>query len=121
MCSRTMTAARCSSAGLEKTHETHERTRRHQRTGDDGFRGADAPHLAAPHPPAVEPRLPPDGRLVSPAPAVRIDDDGRPVVPRETDPEFVEAARWLGKAVDFIVIPCNAAHVGVHAIREADG
>ena len=69
----------------------------------------------------MEPRPPPDGRLISPAPAVRIDADGRPVVPREIDPELVEAARWLGKAVEFIVIPCNAAHVGVHAIREAAG
>jgi aspartate racemase len=52
---------------------------------------------------------------------LRMDADGRPVVPREIDPEMVEAARWLGKAVDFIVIPCNAAHVGVDAVRAAAG
>jgi aspartate racemase len=54
-------------------------------------------------------------------PPIRVHGDGRPVEPREIDPELVEAARWLGKAVDFIVIPCNAAHVGVAAIREAAG
>lgn len=54
-------------------------------------------------------------------PPIRLGDDGRAIVPREIDPELVEAARWLGKAVDFIVIPCNAAHVGVDAIREAAG
>jgi aspartate racemase len=54
-------------------------------------------------------------------PPIRVRDDGRPVEPREIDPELVEAARWVGKAVDFIVIPCNAAHVGADAIREAAG
>jgi aspartate racemase len=54
-------------------------------------------------------------------PPVRLRDDGRPYEPREIDPELVDAARWLGKAVDFIVIPCNAAHVGAAAIREAAG
>ena len=54
-------------------------------------------------------------------PPIRVDADGHPIVPREIDPELVEAARWLGKAVDFVVIPCNAAHVGVDAIREAAG
>lgn len=54
-------------------------------------------------------------------PPIRMDADRRPLVPREIDPELVEAARWLGKAVDFIVIPCNAAHVGVDAVREAAG
>lgn len=54
-------------------------------------------------------------------PPIRMRDDGRPHEPREIDPGLVEAARWLGKAVDFIVIPCNAAHVGADAIREAAG
>lgn len=54
-------------------------------------------------------------------PPIRVHDDGRPWEPREIDPELVEAARWLGKAVDFVVIPCNAAHVGVAAVREAAG
>jgi aspartate racemase len=35
-------------------------------------------------------------------PPIRLHDDGRPREPREIDPELVEAARWLGKAVDFI-------------------
>jgi aspartate racemase len=54
-------------------------------------------------------------------PPIRLPDDGRPVELREVDPELVVAARWLGKAVDVIVIPCNAAHVGAAAIREAAG
>ena len=54
-------------------------------------------------------------------PPIRMGDDGRPLVPREVDPELVEAGRWLGKAVEFIVIPCNAAHVGIDAIRSAAG
>jgi aspartate racemase len=54
-------------------------------------------------------------------PPIRMGADGRPVVPREIDPGMVEAARWLGKAVDFLVMPCNAAHVGIDAVREAAG
>jgi aspartate racemase len=52
---------------------------------------------------------------------IRMDADGRPVEPRAIDPEMVEAARWLGSIVDFVVIPCNAAHVGIDAIRAAAG
>ena len=52
---------------------------------------------------------------------IRVDEANRPLVPREVDPQLVEAARWLGKGVDFLVIPCNAAHVGVRAITEAAG
>jgi aspartate racemase len=54
-------------------------------------------------------------------PPVRFGEDGRPIVPREIDPELVEAAAWLGKSVDFLVIPCNAAHVGLAAIESAAG
>jgi aspartate racemase len=54
-------------------------------------------------------------------PPIQMDADGRPVEPRAIDPELVEAARWLGPVVDFIVIPCNAAHVGVDAVRAAAG
>lgn len=50
---------------------------------------------------------------------LRMGADGRPLVPREVDPGLIEAARWLGKSVDFIVMTCNAAHVGIDAIREA--
>ena len=52
---------------------------------------------------------------------VRTGADGRPVLPMEIDPELVEAAAWLGKGVDFLVIPCNAAHLGLTAIQQAAG
>lgn len=54
-------------------------------------------------------------------PPVRMGADGRAVMPMEVDPELVKAAAWLGQAVDFLVIPCNAAHVGLAAIQEAAG
>lgn len=52
---------------------------------------------------------------------MRVDADGRPVVPREIDPQLVEAAAWLGKGVDFVVIPCNSAHVGLAQVQAAAG
>ena len=52
---------------------------------------------------------------------VRVGGDGRPVVPMEVDPQLVDAAAWLGKVVDFIVITCNSAHLGVRAISAAAG
>jgi aspartate racemase len=52
---------------------------------------------------------------------IRLGEDGSPVVPMEVDPELVEAAAWLGKGVDFLVIPCNAAHIGAASIEEAAG
>jgi aspartate racemase len=51
-------------------------------------------------------------------PPVRLDADGRAIMPMEVDPELVEAAAWLGKMADFLVIPCNAAHVGLDAIQK---
>jgi aspartate racemase len=39
----------------------------------------------------------------------------------EIDPQLVDAAAWLGKAADFLVIPCNSAHVGLPAIVQAAG
>ena len=39
----------------------------------------------------------------------------------QVDPELIEAAAWLGRSVDFLVIPCNAAHVGLAEIRDAAG
>jgi aspartate racemase len=48
-------------------------------------------------------------------------DDGRPVMPRQIDPQVIDAAAQLGKLVDFLVVPCNAAHVGLREIREAAG
>ena len=52
---------------------------------------------------------------------IRVDADGRPVTPREIDPELVKAAAWLGPRVDFLVIPCNAAHVGTAQVAAAAG
>jgi aspartate racemase len=52
---------------------------------------------------------------------VRLDPDGRPALPMELDPGLVEAAAWVGKAVDFIVVPCNTAHIGVAEIEAAAG
>ena len=52
---------------------------------------------------------------------IRVDADGRPIVPRQIDPGLLEGAVWLGKAADFLVIPCNSAHVGVREIEAAAG
>ena len=54
-------------------------------------------------------------------PPVRLDNDGRAFIPMEVDRELVEAAGWLGTMADFLVIPCNAAHVGLDAIQKAAG
>jgi len=52
---------------------------------------------------------------------MKVGDDGRPLVPREIDPQLVKAAGWLGQGVDFLVIPCNSAHVGLQQIAAAAG
>ena len=52
---------------------------------------------------------------------VRVDDASRPVVPMEIDPQLLDAAAWLGRASDFLVVPCNAAHVGLPALTRAAG
>ena len=52
---------------------------------------------------------------------IRVDADARPLTPRQVDPQLVDAAAWLGKGVDFLVIPCNAAHVGIGEIAAAAG
>ena len=54
-------------------------------------------------------------------PPVLIGDDERPVVPLQLDPQLFEAAAWLGQVSDFLVIPCNTAHIGLAALREAAG
>jgi aspartate racemase len=54
-------------------------------------------------------------------PPVRFGDDGRVIVPMQVDPQLVDGAAWLGKGVDFLVIPCNAAHVGLAEIKRAAG
>jgi aspartate racemase len=50
---------------------------------------------------------------------IRVDRDGRPIVPRQIDPGLLDAAAWLGQVADFLVIPCNSAHVGVRQIETA--
>jgi aspartate racemase len=52
---------------------------------------------------------------------IRVDEHGRPTLPMQVDPQLVEAAAWLGKAADFLVIPCNTAHIGLREITEAAG
>ena len=47
--------------------------------------------------------------------------DNTPVVPLQADPDLLDAARWLGARVDFLVIPANGPHI-VHAqIEQAAG
>jgi aspartate racemase len=52
---------------------------------------------------------------------MKVGADGRPLVPREIDPQIVAAAAWLGQRVDFLAIPCNSAHVGLAQIAAAAG
>lgn len=52
---------------------------------------------------------------------MKVGEDGRPLVPRAIDPQLVDAAAWLGKGADFLVIPCNSAHVGLREITAASG
>lgn len=52
---------------------------------------------------------------------MRRDDDGRPLEPRQIDPRLLEVASRLGTLVDFLVVPCNAAHVGLDELRSAAG
>jgi aspartate racemase len=52
---------------------------------------------------------------------MRVTEDSRPIVPLQLDPRLLEAAAWLGKASDFLVIPCNSAHIGLAEIERAAG
>jgi len=52
---------------------------------------------------------------------IQVDRDGRPMVPRQIDPGLLDGAAWLGRAADFLVVPCNSAHVGVREIEAAAG
>jgi aspartate racemase len=54
-------------------------------------------------------------------PPVLLGDDDRPVLPMQLDPQLLDAAAWLGTVADFLVIPCNTAHLGLPAIRDAAG
>ena len=52
---------------------------------------------------------------------MRVTEDDRPIVPMQIDPRLLDGAAWLGKASDFLVIPCNSAHVGAAEIERAAG
>jgi aspartate racemase len=52
---------------------------------------------------------------------MRLGRDGQPLEPRQIDPALVEAAARLAPLVDFVVVPCNAAHVGLAELRAAAG
>ena len=52
---------------------------------------------------------------------IRRGPDGRPLEPRQIDPEVLAAAARLGALVDFLVVPCNSAHVGLRELRDAAG
>ena len=52
---------------------------------------------------------------------IRVDDAGRPLAPMQIDPQLLDAAAWLGRGSDFLVVPCNAAHVGLPALTRAAG
>jgi aspartate racemase len=52
---------------------------------------------------------------------MRRGDDGQPLEPRQIDPPLVEAAARLAPLVDFLVVPCNSAHVGLAELRAAAG
>lgn len=52
---------------------------------------------------------------------IRFAADGQPVIPMQVDPGLLDAAAWLGKGSDFLVMPCNSAHVGLSQIAEAAG
>jgi aspartate racemase len=54
-------------------------------------------------------------------PPVLLGDDARPVLPMQLDPGLLDAAAWLGQVSDFLVIPCNTAHIALPAIRDAAG
>jgi aspartate racemase len=52
---------------------------------------------------------------------MRLGADGAPIVPMEIDPLLLEAAAWLGRVSDFLVMPCNSAHVGAADLARAGG
>jgi aspartate racemase len=54
-------------------------------------------------------------------PPVLTKDGIEAVLPIQADPEFLEAARWLGDKADFLVIAANGAHVLQEEIEQASG
>ena len=49
------------------------------------------------------------------------DEQGRPLLPQQLDPHFLDAARHLGTWADFLVITANAPHLSLPAIEQAAG
>ena len=52
---------------------------------------------------------------------VRLADDGTPRFPIEPDPRLLDAAARLGAWADFLVVPCNGAHLVLPEIERAAG
>ena len=52
---------------------------------------------------------------------MRMNDDGTPIFPMQAAPQLLEAAAQLGRWADFLVIPCNSAHIAQETIAEAAG
>jgi aspartate racemase len=54
-------------------------------------------------------------------PPVFTKDGIAPVLPIQADPDFLEAARWLGSKADFLVITANGPHMLQEELEEAAG
>lgn len=54
-------------------------------------------------------------------PPVLLGEDGKPQSPRRPDPRLLDAAAKLGTLADFIVLPCNGAHLLQANIEAASG
>lgn len=54
-------------------------------------------------------------------PPFLLDEEGKPRIPWMPEPALVEAARRLGAACDFIVVPSNGTHIFQDRIEEASG
>lgn len=52
-------------------------------------------------------------------PPIRLGADDLPVMPLELDLGLVDAAAWLGRVSDFLVITCNTAHIGLQPLATA--
>lgn len=50
-----------------------------------------------------------------------VDEQNRPLEPRQLDPRLLEAVKNLGASADFLVIPSNAPHQFQQEVEEASG
>jgi aspartate racemase len=48
-------------------------------------------------------------------------DERRPVLPLQPDPDLLQAAQWLGARADFLVITANGPHIIQAQIEQASG